>query len=88
MKENNAPTQVKIKPFKNKNDERPRFNEKIEEKKPGIEAKNTIVSLKTKEDLDHISRAKRVTISGLGKTKNGSFKSIMTQSHLSRKSGI
>ena len=74
--------------MKIKKDERYRFNEETNSTKPKrITTKSTAVSLKTKQDLDQISRATRVSASGLGKSNNGSFKSVMTMSHFSKKSG-
>jgi hypothetical protein len=72
-----------------KNEERYRFNEDVQkDKKPKLVSnKSTVVSLKTKQDLDSISKATRVSASGLRNQNNASFKSVTALSHFSRKSG-
>lgn len=84
MNQTQIPTKVQIKPFKSKNEkEKPRFNEELAQPKNPKPEPSMPLSLKTKKDLDQISKTSAKTTSTLKKSKFPSLKSVKSISHLS-----
>lgn len=87
-------SKVMLKPsnaaLKIRGDDKFRFNEEVSVSKSKSQIKSPVISLKTKQDLDLMSRASKMTLQSLNK-KGGntkSLKSVGTNSFISRASKL